>query len=214
MPRNTSPAPLAPALALLVALFVALDGCSGGAAHNPSPSATSQSAPPSGFEGAALPANLPPRDFALTDQNDRRVTLSDYRGRVAILTFLATGASGASPLVAQQIRGALDDLGQATPTLAVSADPSGDSRGRIRSFLRANSLTGRLEYLTGTPAQLRPIWRAYRVTPASAGRSAFDRSAIVFLIDRHGRERVVFGVEQLTPEALAHDIRALQADPG
>jgi hypothetical protein len=31
----------------------------------------------------------------------------------------------------------------------------------------------------------------------------------VILIDAKGRERVVFGAEQLTPDALAHDIRRL-----
>ena len=73
------------------------------------------------------------------------------------------------------------------------------------------SLTGRVHYLTGSSAQLRPIWRAYRVHPASAGRVAFDRFAFLLLLDARGRERVLFEPEQLTPEALAHDIRKLQA---
>jgi hypothetical protein len=33
----------------------------------------------------------------------------------------------------------------------------------------------------------------------------------VLLIDSHGSRRVLFGQEQLTPEALAHDIGKLQA---
>jgi hypothetical protein len=47
-------------------------------------------------------------------------------------------------------------------------------------------------------------------TPAQGPR-AVERSQWVMLIDRSGRERVLFGMEQLTPEALAHDIRTLQA---
>src|SRR5438270_590721 len=61
----------------------------------------------------------------------------------------------------------------------------------------------------GAPASLRAVWRAYTVTPAAAGRAAFDRAATVRLLDRSGRERVLFGLEQLTPEGLAHDIRKL-----
>jgi hypothetical protein len=34
----------------------------------------------------------------------------------------------------------------------------------------------------------------------------------VLLIDRHGRQRIGFPVQQLTPEGLAHDIRRLQAE--
>jgi len=33
----------------------------------------------------------------------------------------------------------------------------------------------------------------------------------VLLIDRKGTERVGFGLEQITPESLAHDIRLLAA---
>jgi len=49
------------------------------------------------------------------------------------------------------------------------------------------------------------------VAPAADGRAAFERTASVLLLDGRGRERVVYGLEQLTPESLAHDIRRLQA---
>jgi protein SCO1/2 len=139
------------------------------------------------------------------------VTLSDYRGQVVILTFLSATTSGASPLIAQQIRGALDDLGRPIPALALSADPVADTPTRVRRFLAAASLSERVEYLGGTRAELQPVWRAYRATPISAGHASFDRAASVFLIDPRGRERVLFGVEALTPEGLAHDVRRLAA---
>jgi cytochrome oxidase Cu insertion factor (SCO1/SenC/PrrC family) len=79
----------------------------------------------------------------------------------------------------------------------------------VNRFLAQVSLTGRVHYLTGPIGALRAIWRAYGVVPASSGRNSFDRSASVFLLDHSGRERVLFQSEQLTPEALAHDIRKL-----
>jgi hypothetical protein len=33
----------------------------------------------------------------------------------------------------------------------------------------------------------------------------------VLLIDSRGRERVIFGIEQLTPEGLAHDLEKLRS---
>ena len=49
------------------------------------------------------------------------------------------------------------------------------------------------------------------MVPASAGPTAFAQAAEVRLLDAEGRERVVYGIEQLTPDGLAHDVRVLQA---
>jgi protein SCO1/2 len=198
-----------------LALAVILGGTAGTSTRGPSPSPQNTPAgtvSQAGFAGAALPAGIQAPGFVLRDQHGRRVALSAYRGRVVILTFLAATATGVSQLVAQQIRGALDELAKPVPAIAISADPAGDTPARVRRFLAEASLSGRTQYLSGTPAQLRPIWHAYRAVPLSAGRARFDAAAMVLLIDAHGRERVLFGVEELTPEGLAHDVRRLQAE--
>ena len=162
-----------------------------------------------GFDGAPLPGTAAP-DFTLTDQDGRRVSLSDYRGHVVVLTFLYPSCGATCTVIAQQIRGALDELPSPVPVLIASADPASDSAAATARFLSSVSLTGRAEYLTGAQSTLMPIWHAYRVKPASAGPSVFASYAFVMLIDRSGGERVLYESEQLTPESLAHDIRALQ----
>jgi cytochrome oxidase Cu insertion factor (SCO1/SenC/PrrC family) len=208
--------PLAPTL-LGLWLAVLLAGCAshgsrGAAAQTPS----SQAARASDFEGGLLPAGLKPHEFTLTDQAGRAVALSDFRGRVVILAFLYSTSKTVAPLIGQQIRGALDELSlerhrPAVPALAISVDPAGDTPARVRAYLRASSLAGRLEYLTGGLARLRALWRAYRVVPASAGERAYERAAFVLLLDRSGAQRVEIPLEELTPEVLARDARALEA---
>jgi protein SCO1/2 len=210
--------------AALLTLALALAGCSfaGGpqTGTGGSSTAASAAAAPSatGFDGALLPAGLRPREFTLTDQYGRSVALSSLRGRVTILAFLYTASRTTAPLIAQQIRGALDELEPApghssgVAALAVSVDPAGDTPARVRAFLSEASLTGRLEYLTGSPAQLRAVWRAYAAVPARAGATAYERSAFVLLLDKAGAPRVEFTLEELTPEALAHDIRRLEGE--
>jgi protein SCO1/2 len=139
------------------------------------------------------------------------VSLADLRGGVTMLAFLSTNCAPGCVLVAQQIRGALDELSPAPAVLLVSVDPAADTPARVARFLARVSLTGRVHFLSGPASALGPIWRAYGVRTPSAGRSAFEQSLEVRLIDRSGHERVIFGLEQLTPEGLAHDVRKLGA---
>ena len=162
-----------------------------------------------GFAGAALPASLPVHDFTLEDQAGHRVSLAGYRGQAVILAFLSSTCGATCTLIAQQIRGALDELPRPVPVLFVSVDPRADTGARVRRFLERVALSGRVRYLNGSPAVLKPIWRAYGIVPVTSGRAAFERTASVLLLDRNGRERVIFAVEQLTPEGVAHDVRKL-----
>jgi cytochrome oxidase Cu insertion factor (SCO1/SenC/PrrC family) len=217
MPATTSPAPRALLGIVVAALLLGalLAGCSGGSGNSsPSQSAGARAATlsPSGFAGAALPAGISAPGFSLTDQRGQRQSLAAHRGHVTVLSFLYP-ACGACLLVAQQIRGALDQLSRPPAVLVVSAEPDADTQARAKRFLARVSLGGRAEYLSGTRRRLQPIWRAYHVTPPSVSRTTFERSASVLLIDRQGRERVVFGLEQLTPESLAHDIGKLDGGP-
>ncbi len=82
----------------------------------------------SGFDGAALPANVRAHEFTLTDQSGRPTTLGRYRGRVVVLAFLDSSCS-ACVLIAQQIRGALDELARPPAVLIMSVDPSADTPG-------------------------------------------------------------------------------------
>ena len=149
-------------------------------------------------------------DFSLRDQDGKPARLADYRGKVVILTFMYSRCRDTCPLQADQIRGALDELGKdAVPALAMSVDPAGDTPKSTRAFLLRRRLTGRMRFLLGSSAQLAPLWRAYGIQPQ--GRQ-FDHSAYVLLIDRRGRQRIGFPLDRLTPEGLAHDVRMLERE--
>jgi protein SCO1 len=199
-------------IAAAIAVAAVFGGCSGGSSSTASSAAAVPSAS-AGFDGAALPAGVESPGFVLTDQRGQSVSLASYRGRVTVLSFLYPTCGPACILIAQQIRGALDQLTRPVPVLLISAEPAADTPANVGRFLAQVSLSGRAEYLTGTRTQLQRLWRAYRITPPSSSRSAFDRAASVLLIDRDGRERVLFGLEQLTPESLAHDIGKLAGEP-
>lgn len=170
-----------------------------------------------GFAGAVSPPGARAPDFALTDQDGRPVSLRAERGKVTVVTFLYTTCQDTCPIAASQILGALDDLGAArddVPALAVSVDPANDTPALARKFLLARRITGRMRFALGDRAQLAPVWKAYGVQPQGTDRNAeaFEHSARVVVVDKRGFQRVAFPVGELTPEALAHDIRKLRAE--
>jgi protein SCO1/2 len=171
--------------------------------------------------GAVLNPPLPAYDFRLPDQNGRLVSLSSFRGKVVALTFLYTHCPDVCPLIAEQMRGVHEQLGDTAPHvafLAVSVDPSGDTQPAIQEFLRQHRVDGMLTYLHGTYTQLRPVWTHYFVTSDAAGSTSAARSspavtqvghsAIVYVIDPRGKVQV-FLPGNFDPKDLIADIRAL-----
>jgi protein SCO1/2 len=164
---------------------------------------------PDGFAGSLPPDDIRVRDFALRDQDGRRASLHQYRGRVVVLTFMYSTCRDTCPVTATTIRGALDDVGHDVPTLAVSVDPVHDTRDSAERFLLKQGLSaGRMRFLLGTRAELQPIWKAYGIRPQGEG---FEHSAYVLVLDKRGRQSVSFPVDRLTDRDLAHDIRRLEA---
>jgi protein SCO1/2 len=222
--RPRSPILLAVATALILALVLLLlldhpsmRSRAGSSTTDTGASAVENASSSSGFDGALLPSGVNAPNFTLTDQRGQRVSLGQYHGQVTILTFLSSTCSPTCPLIAQQIRGALDELGRAgghpVPVLIVSANPAADTRAAIHHFLDEASLSGRVEYLTGSHTELQKVWRAYNIVPSQLANANSPHAASVLLIDRAGQERDLFQVEELTPEALAHDVRKLDGDP-
>jgi protein SCO1 len=174
------------------------------------PAAVTTSSP---FDGPTMPPGLRAANFSLTDQNGHRVTLSQYRGKVVVLTFIHSLCHDTCPFMVEQIKGALNELpdnGRSVPTIGVSVQPAQDTLANRRAFLAEHEMTGRLAFVNGPVVALRRVWRAYAIEPVTP---KIDHSTFVLLIDKRGIERVGFAADQLTPEDLAHDIRVLQREP-
>jgi protein SCO1 len=163
------------------------------------------------FEGSIRPPGIPPSDFRLRDQDGEVATLSEYRGRPVVVTFLYTTCEDTCPLTAQQIRGALDDLGHDVPVLVFAVDPPRDTPARARRFLAEQRITGRMRFLLGPRAELERQWKAYGIQPQT---DELEHSAYVILLDGEGRQRIGFPAGQVTPDALANDLRLLERDAG
>jgi len=172
----------------------------------------SSSGTSAGYRGTGLPPGLRLPAFALHDLDGRAVTSADLRGHVVVVAFFDSHCGSACPVIAAQLGVALDELSAAQRrhllALAISMNPHNDTPPSARRFLRQHWLLGRVRYLIGSAAQLRPVWRAFYVLSSLQSGNADVHSDDVRVFDRAGRWVSDFaeGVD-LTPENIAHDIR-------
>jgi protein SCO1/2 len=171
------------ALALTTLVICAAAGVFGvwlASARDDQPGAT-------GAHGSLRPPGARMPDFALTNQNGERVTSASLRGAPVVFAFVYSTCKDTCPAQVQSIRGALDDLGHDVRVIGVSVDPANDTRDRAKTFLLDQSMTGRMDFLLGTRAELQPVWT----------------------VDAAGRQRIGFPASQLTSGDLAADLAAL-----
>jgi protein SCO1 len=82
------------------------------------------------FEGAIMPEGVRAPDFELRDQDGEPISMRGLRGKPVVVTFLYTTCQDSCPIMAQTVRGALDQLGHDLPALAVAVDPPRDTPER------------------------------------------------------------------------------------
>jgi len=195
-------------LALLVILVIAAFSI-----HNGIGAATGtvQTSDSSGLQGTDLGGVVAP-DFSLKDQFDKQISLSQFKGKPVVLTFLYTHCPDVCPLIADQLHSTALSLGKNASRitfLAVSMDPKGDTRAAVLRFSRAHKMTNYWHYLIGTHDELAPVWAAYSVDAQAATASGVvNHSTSLYVIDKEGRERVLLD-NNFTSQQLTGDLRVL-----
>jgi protein SCO1/2 len=163
------------------------------------------------FAGAVMPEGLRAPDFELTNQDGEPVSMRALRGRPVVVTFLYTTCEDSCPIQAQTVRGALDELGHDVPALAIAVDPPRDTPARARTFLAKQRASGRIDFVLGSRAELRPLWEGFAIQPQSVTQ---EHQARFTLVDSRGFQRVGYPGPEATPERLAHDLRLLEREAG
>jgi protein SCO1/2 len=204
--------PLVALLVLVAALSALLFKGSSGSTL---PSGARTTAPGDGYEGTlALPsAPAPPID--LRSYLGDRVTLSQYRGKAVLVTFLYANCPEVCPLIASNLRVALNMLGSRASeaqVIAVSVDPRGDTARAVARFVASHGMTGRMQYLIGSAAELSRTWAAWKVgSKREAGTpDLIAHDALVYGISASGRLTTIYPAT-FQPSEIAHDVPKLAA---
>jgi protein SCO1/2 len=218
--QRPTPRAVWPRLALPLLVLLMLVGGLSYALFRPSskpalPDGTQQSAAGEGFLGALALPSKPAPALALDNYLGQPVTLSQYRGKAVLVTFLYTHCPDVCPLIASNLRIALKLLGARAAraqVIAVSVDPRGDTPAAVARFLRAHEMLGRMQYLIGSPAQLARTWAAWNVgsTREVDQPDLVAHSALVYGVSASGRLMTVYPAS-FEPSEIAHDVPKLAA---
>jgi len=142
-----------------------------------------------------VPASQAP-GFALTDQDDHRLPLSGFRGKVVVLEFMDSRCTDICPLVSREFIDAYHDLGSAAGSVvfaAVNVNGQYNQVADVLAYSRAHQLTAIPDwyFFTGPAGALQTIWRAYDITVAAGTQGTLVHTAAIFFIGPHGTERYI-----------------------
>lgn len=152
----------------------------------------------SGTQQVVTAAAQPAQEFALEDLAGKKVKLSDFRGKVVLVTFWATWCGPCKKEMPELQKFQKEHADKGVVVLAVNIDDF-NSRSKIKPFLEENDL--RIRVLLEDPAQL----------------TGYDYSGIpaLYVIDREGRiAHARTGYDAQLKEKLAHEIKAIVDSKG
>jgi cytochrome oxidase Cu insertion factor (SCO1/SenC/PrrC family) len=140
------------------------------------------------------PLHGPAPDFTLVNQYGQRMSLHQFRGKAVILAFTDSQCTTVCPLTtsamseARQLLGAAGDQVQ---LLGVDANPQATSVPAVRSYSSAHGMLNQWDFLTGTPAQLEAVWKAYHIA-VQIQRGMIDHTPALLAIGPDGQQRMLY----------------------
>jgi protein SCO1/2 len=176
----------------------------------------SDSLAPPGSVHTPLGKEVP--DFALVNQDGKRIHLRQYHGKALLLTFIYTRCllPDYCPLmsrnfaqIAQQIRSD-PKLSASTHLLSISIDPEFDRPAVLRAYGR--NYTGNLhvfglwEFATGTPDQVRKVAEFFGLRYWTDG-AQIVHSLVTALVAQDGKVIQVYRGNDWQPAQVVSDLR-------
>ncbi len=174
----------------LLTVIVALIAAACGAPPAPAPSSAADSGVYEGTEisGAAS-------DFELVNQRGELVRLSDFRGKLVVLSFLDSTCHDICPITAQHLKNTLQVLQPgAAENVALFAVNVNAAANAVSDVAAASSHWNMDDvpawhFLTGSPDELESVWHAYSAGVQVRPDGEISHLPGVYVIDQQGQKR-------------------------
>jgi protein SCO1/2 len=164
---------------------------------------------------AATPAHSPSAlvggPFALQQGDGKTLTDADLKGHPFLVYFGYTHCPDVCPTTLAEISDVLRLMpGKPIRALFVTVDPERDSPASMADYV--TSFDSRIVGLSGSPAEIDAIEKAYRVyarkgPPQADGGYSMDHSSVVYLMDANGAFVEALDLQRV-PEETARELSA------
>ena len=189
---------------LAVAAVLAAVGCSSsGSSTSGSRAAAGQSSVSSSNAAAMQNPNLDlgtslggkaAPDIKLVNQFGQPMSLSQFRGRVVMLSFEDSECTTVCPLTTQSMVLAKELLGKAgnsVQLLGVDANPDAIKVSDVMDYSRVHGMTNQWDFLTGSLAQLKSTWKAYNIA-VQIESGQIDHTPALYVVDQQGKLQKIY----------------------
>jgi protein SCO1 len=204
--------PLACLACALVAGVAIAAGC-GGSDSSSASTAAGTAGTSTTFEGGLISPRRPAPALVLRDVDGKRVDIAALKGAPVLVTFIYSHCPDVCPLIMTQLRRVERDARrQRTKVhmIAVSVDPKGDTPAAVHAFLARERVSGIVDYLIGTRAQLEPVWAGWQVARdvPKDDPEQVEHSALVYGVTASGQLATAYPVN-FDAAAIARDLPLL-----
>jgi|TARA_B100001964_G_C14260524_1_gene615186 protein SCO1/2 len=168
------------------------------------------------FSGITPQPNPAP-DFILNNQFGEKVSLSDFKGKIIVMSFLYTSCPTVCPLITGKFVDAAKKLEKSKNDnvifLGISVDPERDTIEAVNKYIETKDLRD-MQFLIGTRDELEIVWEYYNIYVNKSGDDEsndyeIDHTAIVYVIDKNGDLRILYPGLKWYPKFLVSDINTL-----
>lgn len=166
-------------------------------------------------KSATKPArNTQAPDFVLLNQDNQRFDSAQLRGKITALDFIFTTCTDVCPIftanLAQLQRKLNGHYGNQLFFVSITTDPEVDSTKVLKAYgQRYEADFKNWAFLTGTPAQLKEVWRGFGITVIRRGRGLIQHTSLTTVIDRHGMRKFDHRGEKWRGSDLERDLLTL-----
>jgi cytochrome oxidase Cu insertion factor (SCO1/SenC/PrrC family) len=202
---------------LVLGTALALAGCSSSGSQAPASSAMSSASAaaeqnPNLDLGTSLGNKAAP-DFKLVNQFGQPMSLSQFRGRVVMLSFEDSECTTVCPLTTQSMVLAKELLGQAGKSvqlLGVDANPDAIKVSDVLAYSRVHAMTNQWDFMTGSLAQLKAVWKSYDIA-VQIESGDIDHTPALYVIDAQGKLQKIY-LTQMAYSSVTQSAQVLAAE--